>query len=138
MSLEMPEHEVDVVPLEHEGGDTGLAAAWCSTCSMWVGPHQDWDEEARPDVQRHVEAVRKQREHASEHGAVAVYDEHEAGLIRGMAEEDPESDWIFGAYYAHCNDCGGHVALGRPEEEEAAKEAREHRAAFARIAAGHS
>lgn len=130
MPPQVAEHEVRVGVLEVEGFDTGCVGAFCSTCSMWVGPHRDVGEEAEGDARRHSEAVRQQYRQATGHLAVTHSDQSESEIMNGLIEEDSESTPDFGPYFAYCDDCAGFVGLGRMTEEEAATEAQEHRRAF--------
>ena len=135
MSPETQEHEISIGSLEHEGWETGCIGAFCNTCVMWIGPHRDEEGEAKGDARRHQDAVRQQHQHASDHAAVARFDQHEAEFMQGMSEAEPENDPFFGPYFAYCGDCGGDVGLGRVTEEEAIEEAGRHHAAFG-LAAG--
>jgi hypothetical protein len=138
MLPEAPEHATSIVSLEHEGWETGCFGAFCAGCTMWIGPHRDTEQEAEGDARRHEDAVRRQqRQHACDHVAVARYDQHEAELMQGMIEAEPENEPIFGPYFAYCADCGGDVGLGRVTEEEATDEARRHHAAFVLVTAAN-
>jgi hypothetical protein len=63
------------------------------------------------------------------------FDQDESDHVDGLTEDDPDSAPDFGPYYAHCEDCHGDVSLGRMAKDEAASEARQHRDAFAALAA---
>jgi len=130
MPQDAAEHDVNVGVLENEGFETGCFGAFCGTCVMWVGPHRDSEGEAEGDARRHKEAVWQQLQAATGHLAVARFDQHEFEIVKDMVQEEPGTVPDFGPYFARCDDCGGLVSLGRQTDEEASKDAQQHRAAF--------
>lgn len=133
MPPQVLEHSVSVGALEDEGFDTGCVGAFCDTCCMWVGPHRDSEEEAAGDARRHEGAVRQQYRHATEHLAIARFDQRESDLMNDLIKNEAVNAPFFGPYFAYCGDCGGFVGLGRATEEEAVAEAQEHHVAFKAI-----
>lgn len=129
-SPHIADHDAHAGVLENEGSDTGCFGAFCATCTMWVGPHRDSEEEAEGDARRHIKAVQRQYTDPRQHLAVVRLDEDEDRTMKGIIESDPEDPVDFGPYFAHCDDCGAYVSLGRVTEEEAAPEAKKHREAF--------